>query len=95
MIDINHEDLQLLGEACHTIPGKPHVSTLIRWAMRGVRGIRLETVIVGGRRFTSVQAIERFLARLNEPHAVQPPALSTRKHRRLSQIDEQLDREGL
>jgi len=43
------------------IPGQPHVSTLHRWRSRGVRGRRLETFLSGGRRFTTLEAIERFL----------------------------------
>jgi len=45
------------------LPGQPHLSTLWRWYRRGVRGVRLETVVVGGRRFTSRAAIERFIER--------------------------------
>jgi hypothetical protein len=36
-----------------------------RWADTGVDGVVLETVKVGGRRFTSLEAIERFLSRIN------------------------------
>ena len=34
-----------------------------RWRLRGVHGIRLESVVVGGRRMTSHEAIERFIER--------------------------------
>jgi hypothetical protein len=61
MIDSSKEDLKLLVHAAELVPGRPHVSTLVRWAMRGVRGRRLETVVIGGRRFTSVEAIRRFI----------------------------------
>lgn len=39
---------------------RPNVSTLHRWASRGCRGVRLETVFVGHARFTSVEAVKRF-----------------------------------
>ncbi len=39
-----------------------HVSTLWRWQLRGVRGVRLETILLGGIRFTSHEALERFTA---------------------------------
>ncbi|MBM4012598.1 MAG: DUF1580 domain-containing protein [Planctomycetes bacterium] len=39
---------------------RPNVSTLHRWASRGCRGVRLETVFVGHARFTSLEAIRRF-----------------------------------
>ena len=35
-------------------------STVHRWRLRGARGNKLETVLIGGRRYTSVEAILRF-----------------------------------
>jgi hypothetical protein len=55
-----------LAEAARLLPGRPHSSTLARWALRGVKGVRLETVKVGGRRFTSREAIERFIEAGND-----------------------------
>ena len=62
LIDVNHERLLSLADACKEIPGRPHISTLHRWRLRGVRGHRLETVLIGGRRFTSAEAIQEFIA---------------------------------
>ena len=62
-LDLSQEHLVTLTEAGRIIPGSPHFSTLWRWYQRGIRGARLETVIVGGRRFTSHEAIARFIAR--------------------------------
>ena len=53
--------------------------TAWRWAMRGVRGTKLESFVIGGRRFTTREACERFLARLNgvpTPPSQSPPATS-------------------
>lgn len=44
----------------HVIGKKVSRSTLHRWATNGVRGTVLETVRIGGRRFTSADALERF-----------------------------------
>jgi hypothetical protein len=55
-----------LNEAAKQIPGRPHLSSLHRWANRGVRGVKLETVRVGNRRFVTQEAIDRFLAELNK-----------------------------
>jgi hypothetical protein len=41
------------------------VSTLYRWSTVGLRGVRLETIQVGGTRCTSVQALRRFFERLS------------------------------
>ena len=35
-------------------------STAHRWRLRGCRSVRLETILIGGRRFTSVEALQRF-----------------------------------
>jgi hypothetical protein len=40
-----------------------HVATVYRWASKGVRGQRLETEHHGSKRFTSVEAIDRFVTR--------------------------------
>jgi hypothetical protein len=36
-------------------------STIWRWSLRGVRGVKLETFSVGSRRFTTAEAFERFV----------------------------------
>ena len=49
------------------VPGRPHISTVWRWINRGIRGHRLETMHVGGRRYTTEQAITRFLEKTQVP----------------------------
>lgn len=44
---------------------KIHLSTVWRWALRGVRGHRLECFSIGGRRYTTREAFERFVAATN------------------------------
>lgn len=67
---------------------KVHYSTLYRWATKGARGRTLETVMVGGVRFTSIEAIERFIG---DP-AVQP---STPGDNLVDAIEDALDKAGL
>ena len=95
MINIETEDLRLLTKASADVPGRPHISTLIRWALRGVKGVKLETAFVGGRRFTSVEAIHRFLNRLNEPGSVANAKTLTKRQKELSQVEQLLDEEGV
>jgi hypothetical protein len=45
---------------------KIHVSTLHRWCRRGVRGVQLECRMLGRRMVTSLEAVDRFSARLAE-----------------------------
>lgn len=40
------------------------VSTIYRWVQSGVRGVRLETRFLGGVRYTSEEAIQRFFDRV-------------------------------
>ncbi len=62
MIDIQSESLlRVPTEASKVIPGRPNVSTIWRWFTRGIKGVKLETVLVGGRRYTSHEAIARFV----------------------------------
>jgi len=92
MIDINVEHTLPLNEAAKVVPGRPHTATIWRWWRRGVKGVKLETVVVGGRRFTSVEAIQRFIASLSDPqphHAPRPllPDVDTRSRTR-QRLDE-------
>lgn len=50
---------------------KTHSSTLARWATKGLRGVRLETVRAGGIICTSRPALQRFFATLAEVAAGQ------------------------
>lgn len=54
-----------LAQATRLFPGRPAISTLHRWATRGVKGNRLEVVNCGTRKFTSEAAVLRFLERCN------------------------------
>ncbi|MGD9719773.1 MAG: DUF1580 domain-containing protein [Pirellulales bacterium] len=60
MIDIATEHLLTLAEAAQLLPGRPSVSTLWRWRQKGVRGRRLETVLIGAKPYTSREALGRF-----------------------------------
>ena len=57
-IDLQSETVVSLAEAAKTLPQidgrRIHVSTLWRWARRGVRGVQLEYVRLGHRVCTSV-----------------------------------------
>jgi hypothetical protein len=62
MIDTQTETLIPISEAPAHVPGsRPHLATIWRWIQRGVRGVNLETVLVGGKRYTSAEAIARFV----------------------------------
>jgi len=55
------ETLVSLTEACRLFPVKCSRAAIERWARKGARGTVLETVLVCGRRYTSKEAIGRFV----------------------------------
>lgn len=40
---------------------RPHPATVCRYALRGVGGVKLQTWMVGGKRMTTVFAVEKFI----------------------------------
>ena len=51
-----------IGKAASLFPGqRPHVATLWRWAQKGVRGVKLDTVTIGGRRYVDPESVARFI----------------------------------
>ena len=103
MIDFANEQVVSLNEAARMLPRrregkKPHVSTLYRWTIRGVRGVILETIQVGGTRCTSVEALHRFFERLSIDDHGDPPAvpqMTDSQRRELDRVNRELDRLGL
>jgi len=68
---------QIPPEAIPGRGGKPvHQVTLSLWYRRGVRGVRLETIMVGGRRCTTMGALARFyqaVSQARRPHPSHQP----------------------
>jgi hypothetical protein len=60
MIDIANETVIPIAEAPQHIPGRPSLATVWRWVLNGTRAGKLESFLVGGRRFTSLESIQRF-----------------------------------
>ena len=61
MIDLATESIIPVAEVPeHLGKMRPHVATVYRWAQVGLRGIRLETIRVGGTMCTSVEALQRW-----------------------------------
>lgn len=62
MIDLQTQEHIAIRDVRNHIPGNPHLATIWRWIYRGVRGQKLGTIVVGGRRFTTKEEIEKFIA---------------------------------
>jgi hypothetical protein len=82
-IDIHTETIIPIAEAPKHFPGRPNVSSVYRWFGKGSRGARLETIVVGAKRFTSIEAIQRFIERTtaNSPGASSPAPRPTTRQR--------------
>ena len=52
-----------MSQAAREVPTnpRPNPATIWRWAKKGINGVKLESVNVGSRIFTSSQALTRFL----------------------------------
>lgn len=74
MIDLTKETLVPLSQVPKHLPRRPsgkkiHISAIYRWQGKGIRGVRLETAVLGGSTFTSTEAIIRFSERLTAQRA--------------------------
>lgn len=94
-IDIQAETVIKLSEATSLVPRlrrgrETHVSTLHRWASRGLRGVQLETLQVGGTRCTSREALQRFFEALSErsPTSKARTSASAAAERAAEQLDQ-------
>ena len=94
-IDPLSADLVTLAESRNLFPTRPHISTIWRWIQRGTRGHRLDTCYVGGRRYTSHEAVARFLSALNNNGATAPAEPSKRRQRQIDQAEAELQAAGM
>jgi hypothetical protein len=78
---LQREELVSLGRAAEWVRSrsgrKTHVSTLHRWALRGCRGRKLETVLIGRERMTSKEALCRFFEEPASSPSQEPSATAT------------------
>ena len=79
MIDISTETLIPIRDVPRRLPPRPtgkrvHISAVYRWIARGVHGISLDSIKVGGSTYTSVEALQRFADELNGTNHGQYPS---------------------
>ncbi len=90
MIDLSSENVFSLTEATEHLPHRRggravHVATLYRWAQRGVRGVILESLQVGGTKCTSLEALQRFFERLSNPNGTATTIRTPTKRQRAAE----------
>ena len=72
MIDLTQEELVPVRDVPKHLPPRPtgkrvHISAVYRWLLRGIRGVRLESLKIGGTTYTSKEALQRFADQLSSP----------------------------
>jgi hypothetical protein len=66
-IELLNEQLFPLVQAVEKATGRRvHLCTCLRWGSKGSVGVRLETVVLGGRRLTSPEAVLRYMHAVTE-----------------------------
>ena len=101
MIDVTAENLirfcELPKWTDEHLGRRVHPSTLHRWRLRGTRGVKLETLLVGGTRYTSVEALNRFFAATTAAADGEPVAavLGTLNSKRMLESEAYLESEGI
>jgi len=96
MIAIATEDLLTFSQACSYLPRrrrgrKAATSTIWRWATRGLRGVKLEVIRLGGQSYTSREALQRFADRLSGGE----PEREEKSLQKMAMIEAHLAREGI
>jgi Protein of unknown function (DUF1580) len=74
-----------------------NVSTFWRWMLRGVKGVRLESIMVGGIRMSSREALARFfIATTAAANGESAPAVTTiQRQRQIEQAERELAKAGI
>lgn len=97
-IDTERETLVSFSDARSSFRDgrRKSLATLHRWRQRGVNGVKLETCLIGGMRFTSLEAISRFIALQNADDAPAAPAITASQRRGQSEAARaELEKMGL
>jgi hypothetical protein len=103
MIDISTETLLTMGQAAGVRPpgrlGRPtHAATVYRWISRGLRGVRLESIRLGGTLYTSREALQRFAESLTCRATADGENVNSRaaqSHADAAAVEDTLDQLGL
>ena len=99
MIDIARERLIAIHEVPAWLPRrqngrKVHISAVYRWVSRGIRGIKLDAVRIGGTTYSSTEALQRFADAVTQAtSSVASPSVTPRyREREIARAADELDR---
>ena len=75
------------------------IPTPWRWTKRGVKGVVLETFSIGGRRYTTQEAFQRFVERSTAAANGEPAAPASRTNRQretaIARAERELEKAGI
>ena len=84
----NEKHLPLVPAVEAVTGRRVHLCTVLRWAQQGSKGIILESVILGGRRLTSVESVRRFIQAGSErAKATTTPQITPRQAAAIAERD--------
>ncbi|MBW3600187.1 MAG: DUF1580 domain-containing protein [Planctomycetes bacterium] len=97
-IDLENESALAINETpayVQRLTGRrPGLSTCWRWVLRGSGGTKLDSFLLGGRRYTTKEAVARFFAResRSDPAPVRTPK---QRERAISAAERELAEAGI
>lgn len=99
-IDIERDPIISLGQLARRLPPvngtSTNISTAWRWTRKGIRGIVLETVEVGGKTCTTWQAYLDFSTAIGKAKRGEPVSTQTaRMHKRVRNARQVLEAAGI
>ena len=94
------ERLLTISEAARVFPKRPATVSIWRWATKGVRGCKLRTVAIGGKRYVPESAIAEFLAACSaaanhETPSAPPPRTTRQRAAAIKAAEAVLSRAGI
>jgi uncharacterized protein DUF1580 len=102
MIDVTLEQPLPLAVLARKVPNRHgkrgvNVSTIWRWIQRGVHGVRLESVLIGGIRMSTEPALSRFFSATTAAANGEPAPIPTDKQhqRAIAAAEKELAEAGI
>ena len=97
LAQLRKEDRISLAQAARSVGVNP--STVWRWTLNGVRGVRLSSFNIGAKRWTTTEEVDRFVAATTAVANGEQPATSARTNRQrqvaIAIAEAELDRAGI
>jgi len=94
-IDLSAETPLTIAEAAAIIPGSPSLASVWRWVLKGVRGNQLESLMIAGRRFTTHEAIDRFITRSNQAAPSSQSVVNATRRREIAAAEAACEAAGI